>query len=86
MTGWMLEFDGEIYTGKFLGKSKKMTDFSGSGISSTDPDYHDADKQGKIFEEISKHFKLVPPYYIVLRMWHPSNIPTYHIKKLWVSP
>ena len=86
MTGWVLDFDGEIYSGSVFGESKKLVDFSGSGITDVDPDYKDGDERGHIFKEVIKHFHLTGKYFIVLRMWHPSNIPVYHIKKLYISP
>jgi hypothetical protein len=86
MTGWMIYFEGTIFQGTLSAQTSELMQFSGSGITTRNPDRGDCDPEGRIFEDVAKHFKILPPFTIYLRIWHPSNVPRYQHKKLWVSP
>jgi hypothetical protein len=87
MTGWNIEFEGTISQGTWFKPMSKPIDFSGSGITSRNPEYHDLDPEGKIFGEVAAHFRITPPYSITLRLWHPfDNRTRMQIKKTWVLP
>lgn len=86
MTGWIIDFEGTIFQGTPFSRETEIMQFSGSGITTNNPEYHDADPEGKIFEEVAKHFKISAPFTIYLRIWHPSNCPIDHHKKMWVMP
>jgi hypothetical protein len=86
MTGWVIQFDGTIFEGTPFNRMSKIFDFSGEGITTSDPSYEQIDPDGKIFKEVAEFFKIKAPFTITLRVWHPSNTPEYQFKKAWANP
>jgi len=86
MSGWIIDFEGTIFQGTPFSRESELMQFSGSGITTNNPEYGDADPEGKIFQEVAKHFKISTPFTIYLRIYHPSNYPIYHHKKMWAMP
>jgi hypothetical protein len=90
MTGWVIQFDGKIFAGTPSGKMSKPQHFCGEAIADHNPDCcfeEEAwNRDFSIMKAVSEFFKIKAPYTISLRVWHPSNIPKYHFKKIWVNP